>query len=83
MPKLDSVKLDAVKDEMIRSDAHFRTLWEEHQETKRKLDEMQSRGPHAAGSQHEIKRIKLHKLTLKDQMEAMMYARLHRRTASL
>jgi len=69
-------QLEVVKAELIRSDESFRNLHEEHLEYKQKLGFIQTRSLHSEEDESEIKRIKLHKLTLKDKMEAMLHDRL-------
>ena len=65
-------QLDVVKDELIRSDESFRNLHEEHLAYKEKLDTIRMKSLPSQEDESEMKRIKLHKLTLKDQMENMM-----------
>ena len=64
--------LDPVKEELIANDEAFRKLFEEHQEFEAKLEAIQAKALLSEEDEHEIKRIKLHKLSLKDQMEARM-----------
>ena len=63
---------DPVKQQLIHSDKSFRSLYEEHLEYKRKLGEIRDKPLASEEDELEIKRIKLHKLALKDQMEAML-----------
>ena len=72
--------IEHVKHELIQSDSTFRSLFEEHQEYKRRLDGMRAKSLPSEADEMEIKRIKLHKLTLKDQMEARV--RDHLRTGA-
>lgn len=67
--------LDPVKEQLLRSDDAFRSLYEEHQEYKRRLRDIRGKSLHSEEDEIEIKRIKLHKLALKDQMEAMLRAK--------
>lgn len=67
---------DELKEELIQTDAEFRRLYEEHQEYKRRLQEIQQKSLLSQEDEVEEKRIKLHKLMLKDQMEAIL--RTHR-----
>lgn len=80
MSSIDTV--DTVKDELIHSNADFRSLWEEHQEYKRRLEQIKTRSLPSEEDEVEMKRIKLHKLTLKDKMEAMALDRLRAQPAS-
>ncbi len=65
-------QLDVVKEELIRSDKAFRSLYEEHLEYKRRLRKVRVKTLPSEADEIEMKRIKLHKLALKDQMEAML-----------
>lgn len=67
---------DELKEELIQTDAEFRRLYEEHLDYKRRLQEIQQKSLLSQEDEVEEKRIKLHKLMLKDQMEAIL--RLHR-----
>ena len=67
---------DEVKEELIQTDGDFRRLYEEHQEYERRLQEIQQKSLLSEDDEAEEKRIKLHKLVLKDQMEAIL--RTHR-----
>lgn len=69
-------RLSPVQEELFHSDAKFRTLYEEHLEYKQKLDSMRSKSLPSEEDEIEMKRIKLHKLTLKDKMEALMLSHL-------
>lgn len=64
--------LDPVKEELIQSDDAFRSLYEEHLEYKQRLVDIRHKSLPSEEEESEIKRIKLHKLNLKDQMEAML-----------
>lgn len=75
-------QLDSLKSELIRTDDTFRTLYEEHQDYEHKLDVIQSKSLPSEQDELELKRIKLHKLTLKDKMEAMLRDRLQAHAAS-
>jgi len=68
---------DPVKARLIRSDESFRNLYEEHLEYKKRLDEIRGKSLPSEQDEIEIKRIKLHKLALKDQMEARLLAETH------
>ena len=71
---------DPVKEELIRTDEAFRQLYEEHLECKQRLAAMRAKSLPSEEDEIEIKRIKLHKLSLKDRMEAMV--REHARAAA-
>jgi len=67
---------DEIKEELIATDDDFRRLHEEHQACERRLAEINQKSLLSQDDEIEEKRIKLHKLNLKDHMEAIL--RLHR-----
>ena len=67
-------QIDLVKDELIQTDEAFRSLYEEHQEYKQRLSVIRMKSLPSEEDEIEIKRIKIHKLSLKDRMEAMLLA---------
>ena len=69
-------QLSPVQEELFHSDANFRHLYEEHMEYKQKLDTIRAKSLPSEEDEIEMKRIKLHKLTLKDKMEALMLSHL-------
>lgn len=69
MTESDAVK---VKEELIANDAEFRRLFEEHQDCERELDALHRKSLLSEEDEFAEKRLKRHKLTLKDQMFAMM-----------
>jgi len=72
MPNRD----DVLKEELIRTDDEFRRLYEEHQEYERRLQELNHKAMFSQEDEIEEKKIKLHKLVLKDQMAEIL--RQHR-----
>lgn len=74
MPNRD----DLLKEELVRTDGEFRRLHEEHQESDRRLQELSSKSTFSEEDEAEEKKIKLHKLILKDHMEEIL--RQHRET---
>ncbi len=68
--------VDSLKEELIKNDEGFRKLHEQHQAYERQLERIQD-SPHSLEDEVEMKRIKMCKLALKDQMEVMIIA--HRR----
>jgi len=66
-------QLDLVKEELLRSDEAFRSLYEEHLEYKQRLDALRAKSLLSEEDEIEMKRIKLHKLALKDRMEAILH----------
>lgn len=67
---------DELKAELIQTDAQFRLLHDEHCEYERRLAEINQKTLLSQDDEVEEKRIKLHKLTLKDRMEEIL--RSHR-----
>ena len=65
-------QFDPEKEELIRTDAAFRSLYEEHQEYEQRLVDIRLNSLPSEEDEIEIKRIKLHKLSLKDRMAAML-----------
>ena len=67
---------DPLKDELLQQDPEFQLLYEEHQDSERRLQELQRRALRTPEDEALEKQIKLHKLVLKDRMEARI--RVHR-----
>ncbi len=65
-------QIDPVMEELIHTDDAFRSLHEEHQKSKQRLAAIRMKPP-SQQDEIEIKRIKIHKLSLKDRMEFMLY----------
>lgn len=72
---------DDLKDELIQSDDEFRRLYQEHQECEQRLEALDT---HSLSPENEIevKRIKLHKLALKDRMYVLMRERTTERVSA-
>jgi uncharacterized protein YdcH (DUF465 family) len=69
---------DDLKAELINTDEEFRRLYEEHQEYEKRLQSINSKQLLSQEDEVEEKKIKLHKLVLKDHMEQIL--RQHRET---
>jgi len=67
---------DDLKAELIQTDDRFRRLYEEHCEYERRLAELNQKSLLSQDDEIEEKKIKLHKLALKDRMEEIL--RSHR-----
>ena len=65
---------DELKEELIQTDPEFRRLFEEHQESERRLHELNHKSLLSQDDEIEEKKIKLHKLVLKDRMEGLLRA---------
>ena len=65
---------DELKAELIETDEQFRRLYEEHREYERRLSELNQKTLLSQDDEIEEKKIKLHKLALKDRMEGMLRA---------
>jgi uncharacterized protein YdcH (DUF465 family) len=72
---------DELKAELIETDGEFRRLYEEHQDSERRLLALQSKTLLSQDDETEEKKIKLHKLVLKDRMEQILRAHLEARVA--
>ena len=75
MPNLDDLKRD-----LMRSDDTYRTLHDEHQECENRLAQLTQITLPSAENEIEEKRLKVHKLALKDRMEEIL--REHRTAAT-
>lgn len=71
--------LESVKHELIQKDEEFRSLYQEHIAFKERLHSIRIKSLLSQEDEIEMKKIKLHKLTLKDKMESIL--RHHMRTA--
>ena len=69
---------DALREELLRTDDEFRQLHEEHQAAEKRLGELYHLSLPSQDDEIEEKKIKLHKLVLKDRMEQRL--REHRET---
>ncbi len=65
--------------ELLGSDPEFQRLHQEHQDCERRLEELQHRSLLSQEDEIEEKKIKVHKLALKDRMEYRLreYAEEH------
>jgi uncharacterized protein YdcH (DUF465 family) len=70
-----------LREELVASDEEYRRLYQEHQEYERRLDELNHRSLLSQDDEIEEKRIKLHKLALKDRMEAIVRSYADQRVA--
>ena len=64
--------IDSTRERLIASDKTFRSLYEEHLEYKKRLESIRHKSLLSQEDEVEMKRIKLHKLSLKDRMEAIV-----------
>jgi uncharacterized protein YdcH (DUF465 family) len=64
--------LDALKQDLLRTNEAFRTLHSQHQECETRLAQLAQRSLPTQEDEAEEKRLKVHKLALKDRMEAML-----------
>ena len=65
-------QIDPAVEELIQTDDVFRSLYEEHQEYKQRLATIRMKSLPSQEDEIELKRIKIHKLSLKDRMELML-----------
>jgi len=73
---------DSMKEEMLETNDEFRRLYEEHQTCERRLDEINQKSFLSQEDEFEQKRLKRHKLTLKDRMHAMLLGQRQEHRAS-
>ena len=74
---MTTTTLDPVREELLRTDETFQSLFKDHQESKHRLDELRGKSHPSEEDEAEMKRLKLHKLALKDRMEAIVYKHTH------
>jgi uncharacterized protein YdcH (DUF465 family) len=67
---------DDLREELLQTDEEFRRLYDEHKDYERRLTEINQKTLLSQDDEVEEKKIKLHKLALKDQMERIL--RTHR-----
>jgi uncharacterized protein YdcH (DUF465 family) len=72
--------LDDLKRELLRTHDTFRSLYEEHQECESRLAQLNHHTLPSPEDEVEEKRLKVHKLELKDRMEEIL--REHRTALS-
>ena len=65
----------SLKEELIANDEKFRRLYEDHKACKQQLEELLRQSLPSQEDEIEAKRIKVRKLHLKDQMEAILQER--------
>lgn len=63
-----------LQEELLQTDREFRRLYEEHQEYERRLEQLNHKSLMSQDDETEAKKIKLHKLVLKDRMHAILRA---------
>ena len=63
---------DALVRELLETDFEFRRLQAEHQQCERRLEELRHNSLLSQEDEIEEKKIKVHKLALKDRMELMV-----------
>jgi len=63
---------DSLVHELLSNDAEFRRLYQEHQESERRLEELQHKSLLSQDDEIEEKKLKIHKLALKDRMEYLV-----------
>jgi uncharacterized protein YdcH (DUF465 family) len=73
---------DDLREELIETDPEFRRLHDEHQESERRLHELNQKSLLSQEDEDEEKKIKLHKLALKDRMEGLLRAHRESRVAA-
>ncbi|HUO86873.1 MAG TPA: hypothetical protein VM617_05750 [Thermoanaerobaculia bacterium] len=66
---------DDIRDELIATDDEYRRLFEDHQESEHRLTRLHQKSLLSEDDEIEEKKIKLHKLALKDRMELILRQR--------
>lgn len=74
--------LDDLKEELLKTDDEYRRLYEEHQEYERRLELLNEKTLLSQEDEIEAKKIKLHKLALKDHMHEIIRARSEERVTA-
>ena len=64
--------LDPVIENLLATNSDYRRLYDEHQGCKKELEAIRQKSLPSQEDEQEMKRIKLHKLHLKDQMEKIL-----------
>ena len=67
---------EELKEELLKTDEEYRRLHDEHLTCKERLHELTQKSLPSQEDEIEEKKLKLHKLTLKDRMEEIL--RVHR-----
>lgn len=70
---------EELREELLASDDEYRRLHDEHQEYERRLEDLHQKTLLSQDDEIEEKRIKLHKLALKDRMELLLRQRAEER----
>lgn len=65
--------LESVRHALIQNDGIYRSLYQEHQVYKERLESIRIKSLLSEEDEIEMKKIKLHKLTLKDRMESILH----------
>jgi uncharacterized protein YdcH (DUF465 family) len=63
---------EAARQDLLANDEEFRRLHQEHQEYESRLENILERSSLSQEEEAEAKKIKLHKLALKDRMASLM-----------
>ena len=66
------LNLDALKQDLLRTNETYRRLHDEHQECEARLAQLSQRSLPSEEDEAEEKRLKVHKLALKDRMETIL-----------
>ena len=66
------LNLDALKQDLLRTNETYRRLSDEHKECEARLSQLSQRSLPSEEDEAEEKRLKVHKLALKDRMEIIL-----------
>ena len=75
-------EMEILKQELVQNDENFRQLFEQHQKFENRLEALSQKSLLSPEDELEEKRIKIHKLHLKDQMESLLRAHLEEHAAA-
>jgi uncharacterized protein YdcH (DUF465 family) len=80
--RFHSMSRDDLREELIATDDEFRRLYSEHQDYERRLQRIHDKALLSQDDEIEEKKIKLHKLVLKDRMEQILRVRVEQRVSA-
>lgn len=70
---------DEIREELIATDDEYRRLFQDHQESEQRLLQIHQKSLLSQDDEVEEKKLKLHKLALKDRMELILRQRSEHR----
>ncbi len=70
------IEEEVIKKELMETDSEYRALQQEHEESEKRLVELSLKSLLSEKDELEEKRLKRHKLFLKDRMEVLLRSRV-------